>query len=146
MAGDLEDIKRRLVVGHKRGGRCIYDEAAKSELVELCLQPGASASRLARECGINANQVSRWLREHAQKRKRSLLARCTPVTSPFVAVPVLPPAVRSVVRDSNEPANLSLQARLPNGVTVELRGADLRQLGEVIQALGRLPCSVSTNS
>ena len=146
MAGDLEDIKRRLVVGHKRGGRCIYNEAAKAESVELCLQPEASVSRLARECGINANQVSRWLREHAQKRKRSLLARCTPVTSPFVAVPVLPPAVASVVRDSDEPANLSLQARLPNGVTVELRGADLRQVGEVIQAFGRLACSVSTTS
>ena len=75
MAGDLEDLKRRLVVGRKRGGRCIYDEAAKSELVEMCRQPGASVSRLARECAINANQVSRWLREHAHRHKRSLLAR-----------------------------------------------------------------------
>ena len=146
MAGDLEDLKRRLVVGRKRGGRCIYDEAAKSELVEMCRQPGASVSRLARECAINANQVSRWLREHAHKLKRSSLARCTPVTSPFVAVPVLPPAVMSAAQGACETVNMSLQARLPNGVTVELRGADLRQLGEVIQALGRLPCSVSTNS
>lgn len=144
MASDLEDLKRRIVVGHKRGGRCIYDEAAKSELVEMCRQPGASVSRLARECGINANQVSRWLREHAHKHKRSLLARCTPVTSPFVAVPVLAPAVTSAAQDASETVRMSLQARLPNGVTVELVGADLRQLGEAIQALGRLPCSVST--
>ncbi|WP_230681408.1 transposase, partial [Paracidovorax cattleyae] len=58
------DLKRRLVVGHKSDGRSVYDEAAKSELVALCRQPGASGSRLARECGVNANQVSRWLREH----------------------------------------------------------------------------------
>jgi len=141
MASDLEDIKRRLVVAHKRGGRCVYDETAKSELVELCLQPGASVSRLARECDINANQVSRWLREHAQRRKGALIARSAPVTSPFVAVPVLP--TRTVKR-VNDAVAMSLQARLPNGVTIELRGADLRELGEVIQALGRLPCSVST--
>lgn len=142
MSEDLEDLKRRLVVGHKQGGRCIYDEAAKAELVQMCRQPGASVSRLARECGINANQVSRWLREDASKRKRSLLSRCTPVASPFVAVPVLAPAVTSAAQAASETVHMSLQARLPNGVAVELRGADLRQLGEVIQALGRLPCSV----
>ena len=59
MSDDLEDIKRRLVVGHKRDGRSVYDEAAKAELVTLCMQPGASVSRLARECGVNANQVGR---------------------------------------------------------------------------------------
>ena len=58
-----------------------------------------------------------------------------------MAVPVLP--TRTVKR-VNDAVAMSLQARLPNGVTVELRGADLRELGEVIQALGRLPCSVST--
>ncbi len=142
MATDLEDLKRRLVVGHKRGGRCIYDEAAKAGLVQICRPPGASVSRLARECGINANQVSRWLREDAARRKRSLLARCTPVASPFVAVPVSAPAVTSAAQAASKTVPMSLQARLPNGVTVELHGADLRQLGEVIQALGRLPCSV----
>jgi len=145
MAGDLEDLKRRLVVGHKRGGRCIYDEAAKSELVEMCRQPGASVSRLARECGINANQLSRWLREHAQKHKRSLLARCTPVVSPFVAVPVLPPAVTPAAQDASQTqGSMTLQARLPNGVSIELCGAGLRQIEDVIQALGRVACSAST--
>ena len=44
MTDDLEDLKRRLVVGHKRDGRSLYDETAKSELVALCMQPGASVS------------------------------------------------------------------------------------------------------
>lgn len=157
MANDLEDLKRRLVVDHKRDGRCVYDETAKSELVELCLQPGASVSRLAREFGVNANQVSRWLREHALKRKRAALARSTPVTSPFVSVPVLAPPMASSVaarlvapvgsagRQAQLAGAMSLQARLPNGVTLELSCGDLRQLDEVIQALGRLTCSVSTN-
>ena len=110
----------------------------------MCRQPGASVSRLARECGINANQVSRWLREHAQKHKRSLLARCTPVASPFVAVPVLQRAVTSATQDASETVSMTLQARLPNGVSIELCGAGLRQIEEVIQALGRVACSAST--
>ena len=55
--------ERRLVAGHKRDGRSVYNEAAKSELVALRLQSGALVSRRARECGVNANQVGRWLRE-----------------------------------------------------------------------------------
>jgi transposase len=143
MSVDLEDIKRRLVVGHKRGGRCVYDEVAKSELVELCLQPGVSVSRLARECSINANQVSRWLRERGS-RKRAAIAHVAPTTMPFLAVPVLPSSTARAVAEVNDTGELSLQARLPNGVTVELRGVGLGQIGEVIQALGRLACSVST--
>lgn len=145
MAGDLEDLKRRLVVGHKRGGRCVYDETAKSELVELCLQPGASVSRLARECGINANQVSRWLRERGRAHRRAVIARSASETSTFVAVPVLASSSVSTTQELNA-VGMSLQARLPNGVSVELRGADQRQLGEVIHALGRLPCSGLTKS
>jgi transposase len=39
---------------------------------------------------------------------------------------------------------MSLQARLPNGVVLDLRECDLRHAGEVIAALGRVRCSVST--
>ncbi len=60
MTDEMVELKRRLVVGRKSDGRSRYDEQAKSELVALCVQPGASVSRLAREFGINANQVTRW--------------------------------------------------------------------------------------
>lgn len=86
---DLEDLKRRLVVGHKSDGRSVYDEAAKSELVALCRQPGASVSRLARECGVNANQVSRWLREHGFGGRTRKAAAVVPAPA-FVAVAVQP--------------------------------------------------------
>ena len=55
MTDELEDLKRRVVLGHKSDGRSVYDEAAKSELVALCRHPGASVSPLARQYGVKAN-------------------------------------------------------------------------------------------
>jgi transposase len=143
---ELEDLKRRLVVGHKSDGRSVYDETAKAELVTLCMQPGASVSRLARECGVNANQVGRWLREHGQVRRRIAVSRAAPAPATFVAVPVLPAPATPVDQDVNAAAGVSLQVRLPNGVAVDLRGVEPRCVGEVIEALGRLRCSVSTKA
>lgn len=146
MADDLEELKSRLVVGHKRDGRSVYDEAAKSELVALCMQPGASVSRLARECGVNANQVGRWLREHGQVRRRKAVAIAAPASAAFVAMPVIPAASTPAGRDDSAVATMNLQARLPNGVAIDLRGVDARSVGEVVEALGRLRCSVSTKA
>lgn len=145
MTDDLEDLKRRLVVGHKSDGRSVYDEAAKSELVALCRQPGVSVSRLARECGVNANQVGRWLREHGHGgRARKAVASVMPAPAAFVAVSV-PPASPIGARGCDDIADvMDVQARLPNGVAIDLRGVELRNVGEVIEALGRLRCSAST--
>jgi transposase len=41
-------------------------------------------------------------------------------------------------------ASVTVQARLPNGVVVDLGGCDLRQASQLIEALGRLRCSAST--
>lgn len=142
MSDDLEDLKGRLVVGHKRDGRSVYDEAAKAELVGLCMQPGASVSRLARECGVNANQLGRWLREHGQGRARPTAA-AGPESATFVAVPVLPAPTAPGCRDAGG-GQIGLQARLPNGVAVDLHGIDAGVVAEVIDTLGRLRCSVST--
>lgn len=144
MSDELEELTRRLVVGRKSDGRSVYDEAAKAELVAACSKPGASVSRLARECGINANQLSRWVREHSQRRQRAVAV--PPSTGQaFVAVPIQTSAPLSVAT-ADEPAGvrLCLQARLPNGVVVDLRECDLRQASFVIEALGRIRCSVST--
>lgn len=143
MTDDLEDLKRRLVVGHKSDGRSVYDEAAKSQLVALCLQPGASVSRLARECGVNANQVGRWLREHGHGgRARKAVASMVPAPAAFVAVTVPASPIRTRSGDDMV-AVMDVQARLPNGVAIDLRGVELRNVGEVIEALGRLQCSAS---
>ena len=143
MTDEMVELKRRLVVGRKSDGRSRYDEQAKSELVALCAQPGASVSRLAREFGINANQVTRWLREHGHGgRSRTAVARSTPAPSAFVAVPVTQPV--QAPEPGGTPAVLHLQARLPNGVSVDFRGVGAGHVDELIQALGRLRCSVST--
>lgn len=146
MTEDLQDLRRRLVVGHKADGRSLYDEQAKAELVALCMQPGVSVSRLARECGVNANQVCRWLRERGHvRRPRTTAGRAMAASAaaPFVAVPVV---ATSVPADDRVPSLLQLQARLPNGVAIDLGGIDARHVGPVIEALGRLRCSGSTKA
>jgi transposase len=138
----MEELARRLVVGHKSDGRCVYDEAAKAELVAACCRPGASVSRLARECGVNANQLSRWVREHSERRQRAVAI--SPVArEAFVAVP-LDATAPMPSSDSLCAVRMCLRARLPNGVVIDLRECELHHAGEVIEALGRVGCSAST--
>lgn len=139
MTDELEDLKRRLVIGRKRDGRSVYDETAKAELVALCMQPGTSVSRLARECGVNANQLSAWVRQHERKNAPPAQAQLAQVPTPAF----VPVTVEATPTAPAEPA-LDLQARLPNGVVIDLRGCDLEQAGRLVEALGRMRCSVST--
>jgi transposase len=135
----MEELARRLVIGHKSDGRSVYDEQAKAELVAECAKPGASVSRLAREAGINANQLSRWVRERGEKR-RALAAPQEPTQTAFVPVPIEATASCAVALAPT----MSVHARMPNGVVIDLRGCDLAQAGQLIEALGRLRCSAST--
>jgi transposase len=146
MSDEIEELSRRLVVGRKSDGRSVYDEAAKAELVAACGRPGASVSRLARECGVNANQLSRWVREHSQRQQRAV-AVSSPQGQAFVAVPIsgaAPMPMPMVTGDSPTALRMNLQARLPNGVVVDLREVDVLHAGELIEALGRVRCSAST--
>lgn len=150
MSDCMEDLSRRLLVGRKSDGRGVYDEGAKAELVAACGKPGASVSRLARQCGINANQLSRWVREHSERRQRSVVAEPGAAREVFVGMPVAIPTANSPTvpaADESQPAaRMNLQARLPNGVVFDLRELDVQQAGAVIEALGRVLCSVSTKA
>jgi transposase len=55
------EVLGRLVVGHKRDGRCQYDPAAKQALIRQCKQPGVSVSRIAMQHGVNANLLRSWI-------------------------------------------------------------------------------------
>ena len=144
MSDAMQELARRLVVGHKSDGRAVYDEAVKAELVAACGRPGASVSRLARECAVNANQLSRWVREHSQRRQRAVAVSPAPRDA-FAAVPIEAAVpIPTATNDSRSTARMCLQARLPNGVVIDLRECDLRHAGVVIEALGRVRCSVST--
>ena len=46
------------------GRRRRYDATFKQQIVEQTLVPGASVARIAREHGINANQLFKWRRQH----------------------------------------------------------------------------------
>ena len=142
MSDAMQELARRLVVGHKSDGRAVYDEAVKAELVAACGRPGASVSRLARECGVNANQLSRWVREHSQRRQHAVAVSPAPRDA-FAAV-AIEAAAPVPTNDSRSTTRMCLQARLPNGVVLDLRECDLRQAGVVIEALGRVRCSAST--
>ena len=142
MSGEVEELVGRLVVGRKRDGRKVFDEGVKAELVALCARSGASVSKLARECDLNANQLSRWIREHEHGRRRAIVARPVRTPEAFVELPVIATAASG---SGEEPSgSMSVQAWLPNGVVVDVRGAELRQTVELFEALGRMRCSVST--
>ena len=68
------DLARRLVISRKRDGRSVYDPVAKRELIEACIRPGVSVTKLARECGVNSNQLSTWIREHQKDKGTASLA------------------------------------------------------------------------
>jgi transposase len=138
----ISDLARRLVVGHKRDGRSIYDEQAKRELVLACREPGASIAKLARDCGVNANQVNSWVRLYERQLAESLAPSGGDVieakTPAFVALDIA-----AVCQEVASPS-MDMQARLPNGIVVDLRGCDMQQALAMVEALGSLRCSAST--
>lgn len=143
MSEEWEELRRRLVVERKRDGRCVYDEQAKAELVAACAKPGTSISRTARECGVNANQLSRWIREHRQRQQRVIAAPPKPrLDDPQPAF--VPVSIRTVSPTPSTPTRaMTLQVCLPNGVVIDVRDCDLNQAGQLLETLGGLRCSAS---
>jgi transposase len=144
MTDSLAELARRLVVGHKRDGRSIYDDKAKHELILACGEPGASMARIARECGVNANLLAGWVRQH----ERTLTEGRPPggeiVETPAPASAFVPVCIESAGQNVADAPVVSLQARLPNGVVLDLQGCELDQACSVIEALGKLRCFAST--
>lgn len=142
MTEQIEAIAKRLVVGRKRDGRCVYDTRAKGELVAIARQPGLSLAKIARACGINANVLSNWMRLHERGKSGGAAQRGEVIEIPapaFVAV-----EVESTAGARAETRGLDVQVRLPNGVTVALSGCDSDGAARLIEALGRVRCSAST--
>ena len=143
MSDSVEELARRLVIGHKRDGRSVYDEQVKAELVARCASPGVSVSAVARRAGVNANQLSRWIRELGEGRRRSAGAAERALTTTDAAF--IPVAIEAAgPAPTLNSSGVSIQAWMPNGVVVELTGCDPAQAREVINVLGRLQCSGST--
>jgi transposase len=140
MSDSISELARRLVVGHKRDGRSIYDEQAKRELVLACRESGVSVAKLARDCGVNASRVRSWVRLYERELAKSAAPSSDVVeakTPAFVALDI------AAARQTGTPS-MEVQARLPNGVVVDLRGCDMQQALAMVEALGSLRCSAST--
>lgn len=139
------ELKSRLVSGRKRDGRCAYDPVAKAELVQSCMQPGVSVARVALQCGINANLLRRWITQRMGTDMKTGRVNTPTVAmggaDAFVPLRLAPPGAVAVTAAA---LKVRLQARLPNGVEIDLSDAGPGELLPVIELLGRLPCSEST--
>ena len=103
-----------------------YDAAFKQAIVEQTLQSGASVARIAREHGINANQVFKW-------RRQFLLAETgtqVPQARTLPAISLLPV---TVVADEPAPitAPSSAEATEPGQIEIQLAGGTVRIQGTV---------------
>ena len=134
--GDLRD---RLVVKRNANGRCSYDEEAKRELVEVCLEPGASVARIAREHGINANLLHTWISVHRKERCGAMVS-LAPVGQEALATAFVP-VVTPPPETSRE---LKLDITLDNGIQADLRCLSRKDVLALLPVLASLPCSAST--
>ena len=143
MSDGIEQLAQRLVIGHKRDGRSIYDAQAKRELVRACRRPGVSQAEVARTCGINANVLSNWVRLS----ERAKATAPTPGGEVVeMARPAFVPVQFEFTPPRQAPCAVDVQVRLPNGVVVDMQGCEPRHAERLIEALGRMRCCASTKS
>src|SRR5574338_126837 len=133
-------LSRPLVVGHKRDGRSCYDAQAKREPIEASLQPGVSVAGIALRHGINANLLWTWIRRYQLEGEQGLAGGSQAATAQLS-----PPAFIPVVRAKGavKPGRSGLEARLPNGVRLDLSQVAADELPEILHLLCALPCSAS---
>ena len=150
------EVLSRLVVGHKRDGRCQYDPAAKQELILQCKQPGVSVSRIAMQHGVNANLLRSWIAKSLLMPDGKDVQQTNQTKKPdalqaFVAVQIEPSATPAltgqtgraerVPRSVQTAPSLRLHLRLPNGVALDIDSARTDELLPIMQCLSTLPCS-----
>jgi transposase len=119
-----------------RAKRIFRSAEEKRRIVELTLAPGASIARVARENGVNANQVFQWRYEHrkgtgwAAKQPRIKLL---PVTVTAEPRSVTAPEVSPVVTSSG-----SIHIELPGRALVSVEsGVDAELVRAVLGSLLR---------
>lgn len=96
----------------------------KRDLVERCLQPGASVSAIALDNGINANVLFRWRREQLRAVPR--------VQSPGTAQAVLLPVEIGAAAPCAKQETVSSCSPIPAGVIeIDIGGVRVRLRGSV---------------
>lgn len=128
-----------------RNGKRRFDPVEKERLIDAALEPGVSVAGLALEHGVNANQLRNWitLRRRRQEVGNGLTVVPSCAASAFVPVVEAAPIARPPATTARSTLpQVRLKASLPNGVRLELEGADAEALSATIEALGR--CDVPT--
>ena len=121
------------------GGRCTYDESAKQELIEKCIEGDVSIAQMARAYGVNANQLHNWIGLHGKRARlnqpSAKLAASPDRISAFI--PVMTPSSPDVLSD------IKLDITFSNATQVELKGLRREDVLMILPLLAGLPCSAS---
>lgn len=136
MDEDAPKLQVRLV---SRDGRRRYDPASRDKLVAACLEPGVSVSRLAREHGVNANLVRKWIKKAMEERPLPSVLSFIPVQ----IAPNMPAASGGDLLTKSVPMGKPCQASkvsalLPNGISLTFEYDDENGLTVIIGALGHV--------
>lgn len=145
------------VIAVSKDGKRRFDPQAKQWLVEACLEPGASVAKLARQHGVDAHVLRRWIKLHQKRLAEASTPTASSAFAPVVivrdepakAVRVEPQSALSssleaarLPPDRSAPSRLTIQ--MPNGISLRLEygSHDTALLSAMIETLGR--CDVST--
>ena len=79
----MDTNSKAVVAAKRRGAYRHHPLALKRSIVEETLQPGASVARIARQHGINANQVFLWRKAY----REGLLPESKPTLLPVTLAP-----------------------------------------------------------
>ena len=106
----------------------------KRRIVEATFAPGTSIARVAREYGVNSNQVFQWRYEY---RKGILGVHSKPTAKLLPVVVAEPEAVSTVPVVAPRPlSNSTIRVEFPGGVFVHVgHGTDLQLLRAVVEML-----------
>jgi transposase-like protein len=98
-----------------------YDPQFKAELIAHCQQRGVSVAAIARDHGINANLLRRWIQEHERYGDPEASVTTTPVTRDIAAQFIaLPTSISKPAASEQQDCPTQIEIKLERG---ELKAA-----------------------
>ena len=111
--------------------RRYFAPALKAELVALATRPGVSVSELARERGVNANQLFKWIR--AARLADTVPGEANATGATMVPVTISAPAPLPAARRADRAA---LEIALPQATLRFDEGWDPTRVATLVRQLG----------
>jgi transposase len=118
------------------GKRQRRSQQEKRRIVEATLMPGASIARIAREYGVNANQVFQWRYEYRKQTSGTRDEAKTGLLPVALAAETCMPSKAEVL--SPAPPSRSIHIELPGRAVISVEsGVDVALVQAVIESLRR---------